>query len=74
MKNMEIRKKFLFLFFLIYKISFSLVIGKKVNETETDCVKLSPFIQGHTKGDSLSCCENDEIECDNDGFITSLKM
>jgi len=82
MKNIKIKfgKVLLFLFFLIYETSFSLVIGKTVNEEKTDCAKLSPFVQGLPQDNSNSCCDDTgnasslEIECDDKGYFTSLEM
>jgi len=68
---MKFGKLLLLLFFLIYEMSFSLVIGKTIKEEETDCVKLSSIVPQ----DSYSnCCDNDDIQCDGDNYIISLKM
>jgi len=78
------------LLFLIYEMSFYLVLGQsetivhtetvKQSETvsvKTDCTKLNNFINGDSIDYSNNCCVNNDttqILCDEENYITHLRM
>jgi len=69
-------KKYVAFLFTIYESFFCSVIGQMINEEKSDCTKLSPFMNGISQNNSNNCCSGneDEIKCDNDGYITYLQM
>jgi len=64
-------KSFIAIFFLFYEISYHLVIGQTVKE-KSDCTKLYNFINGDFENYFNSCCSEDGIECDDEGYIISF--
>jgi len=60
-----------FLLFLYIEISYNLVIGQAI-KNKSDCTKLYNFINGDSKNYYDNCCLESEIECDNEGYITSF--
>jgi len=61
--------KFLSSLFLVCGTSYNLVKGQQYEQEENDCDILYNFNE-----DSNDCCLNPGIECDDEGYITSLKM
>jgi len=41
---------------------------------KSDCTKLYNFLNGNVKNYANSCCTDTGIECDNEGYIISIKM
>jgi len=64
---MKIRK---FVIFLLLIISFYLAIGKVVEEEESDCDKILPYIRDKIE----NCCNITKVECDNERYINSIGM
>jgi len=60
----------IFFLFSIREISFYLVRGQTNNKEKSDCTKLYNIINRDSKNYFNSCCEDDGIECDNEGYIT----
>lgn len=58
--------------FLIYELSFNLVIGQTVNNEKSDCTKLYNFLKGNSEDYANSCCGNNGVDCDNEGYITYI--
>jgi len=61
-----------FVVFSFINSFFYLVLGQ-TNE-KTDCTILYNFINQDFKNYSNECCESINIECDEDEYITSLKI
>jgi len=66
--------KYIEYLFLIYGISFHLVVGQTNNEGKSDCTILYNFLNGDTEDYGNSCCSEDNIfiDCDDEGYITSF--
>jgi len=58
--------KYIEYLFLIYGISFHLVVGQTNNEGKSDCTILYNFLNGDTEDYGNSCCSEDNIfiDCD----------
>jgi len=63
---------FITFLYLIYEISFNLVIGQAINNEKNDCTKLYNFLRGDSIDYSIeSCCNNvPGVVCDDEGYIT----
>jgi len=66
--------KFITSFLLIYEIPFYLIKGQTITKEKTDCTNLNNFLNNDSKYYDNSCCSNGDIECDNEGYITSLSI
>ncbi|KAL6611694.1 hypothetical protein U3516DRAFT_902593 [Neocallimastix sp. 'constans'] len=41
---------------------------------KSDCTKLYNFLNGNVKNYTNNCCTDTGIECDNEGYIISIKI
>jgi len=60
--------------FLIYKLSFYLVIGQAIDKEKSDCTKLYNFLNGDSKDYSNSCCNKSDVDCDDEGYILNFSI
>jgi len=63
--------KFVIFLFLIYETSFYLVKGQTIVQEKNDCTKLYNYLLETDQyyNDSVCCSNNENILCDNEGYI-----
>jgi len=67
-------EKFVKFLFIIYKLSYYLVIGQIIEKEKSDCTKLYNFLNGDSKDYSNSCCSTVKVTCDNENYITVVSL
>ena len=66
-------EKFVKFLFIIYKLSYYLVIGQIIEKEKSDCIKLYNFLNGDSK-DYLNSCNTDDVKCDNENYIINISL
>jgi len=55
--------------FVVFLFLVYLVVGQTLNNVKSDCTKLFNFLNGDSEEYFNNCCDDNEIECDNEGYI-----
>jgi len=59
--------------FFVYEVTSNFV-SEIFGSNDGDCSKLFSFISKTNFGIAVDCCKEEGIQCNNEGFITSIGM